>query len=274
MEQFVAQLASFVEQDEVFVEQEIEQLLIYTVLLAVALAMCCLVAEGEGPVARFEMGQIILWVPLNWLLLGAAFACVYELHGTAETRWFGNCEAGKVFMRLYIGTQIAASVADIGSGILCGNLKSKVPILAHHIGSIIGYGGGIFFNRMHFYACFDGICEVTTVFLNILLLSKSNTRTAGWLTANFAPLLKLNGALLWFTFIVFRLLLFPCWLYLFATDWSHLLSEEQKAKMTWFELVTYPAVTFLLLVLSSMWFASIHKGMMKALVTKDPSKDE
>jgi len=112
------------------------------------------------------------------------------------------------------------------------------------------------------------------VFLNILLLSKSNTRTAGWLTANFAPLLKLNGALLWFTFIVFRLLLFPCWLYLFATDWSHLLSEEQKAKMTWFELVTYPAVTFLLLVLSSMWFASIHKGMMKALVTKDPSKDE
>ena len=109
MEQLIALLASFVEQDEEFVQQEIEQLLIYTVLLAVALAMCCLVAEGEG-VARFEMGQIILWVPLNWLLLGAAFACVYELHGTVETRWFGNCEAGKVFMRLYIGTQIAASV--------------------------------------------------------------------------------------------------------------------------------------------------------------------
>ena len=42
-----------------------------------------------------------------------------------------------------------------------------------------------------------GLCEVSTLFLNILLLSKSKTATGAWLTNTFPKLLMLNGMMLW-----------------------------------------------------------------------------
>lgn len=278
MQQLVQQLARFGGQDEVFVRHEIEQLFLYTAVLGFALALCSIVASAFCCtfVERLELGQIFLWVPFNMVLLVYAFSGTNQLQGTVEERWFGTSEASSIFMRLYMGIQFTAIWAETAIALYQRDLRSKLPILLHHVCSILGYAGGIFFNRMHFYACLDGMCETTTVFLNILLLTKTNTTISKWMSANLDPLLKLNGVMLWLAFIVFRLVLFPGWLYLFGSDWFQLLSEQQKSKMSFFELIVYPAVNVLLLVLSSIWFLRIHSGMMKAMsaVKPKPAKEE
>ena len=105
---------------------------------------------------------------------------------------------------------------------------------------------------------------MTTVFLNVLLLSKTKTKEGEWITANCPRLLMINGTLLWASFIVFRLILFPAWLVWFGSDWFDL-SKDIQSRISVIELVIYPSVTVLLLWLSLTWFGRINAGFIKAL---------
>merc|ERR1711918_64633 len=110
--------------------------------------------------------------------------------------------------------------------------------------------------RMHWYATLDGCCEITTIFLNNLCLFR---------TLNYKGLFNsINGISLWATFLIFRLCLFPYWLWQFYADVSEH-PDKSVATVSYFELGFSPATTVLLLAMSTMWFMGITKGMLKAL---------
>jgi len=151
--------------------------------------------------------------------------------------------------------------------IFMGDLKlaDKILMTVHHVVSIICYGGAIATLRMHWWACLDGCCEVTTIFLNNLLLFRAMDYKGVFNS--------LNGVCLWLSFIVFRLVLFSYWLYQFYMDVSNY-PDETIRKTTLFERTVYPCTTILLLLMSTLWFGSITKGMLKALgIIKPKSKD-
>merc|ERR1712176_250105 len=72
---------------------------------------------------------------------------------------------------------------------------------------------------MHFWGCLDGMCEMSTIFLNNVWLSKEVTignkelkeLLPAWAYAA-------NGCFLWLSFLVFRIVLFPAWLYMWYSD--------------------------------------------------------
>lgn len=148
--------------------------------------------------------------------------------------------------------------------------SQKVPLLSHHFLSCVAFGAGLSTGRLHFWAAFDGMCEFTNIFLNILLL----TKTSGG--PSFGPKFKerlgiifdINGILLWFSFLVFRICLFPMWLIYFFQDWytrDHYISDDLWLTVTTFELTFYPMVTFFLMCLSLLWFWKLTVGVIKSL---------
>jgi hypothetical protein len=64
----------------------------------------------------------------------------------------------------------------------------------------------------HYFVCLDGCCELCTWLLNNVFLMKELGLD------KIQPLFALNGLLLWLSYIVFRLVLFPAWLYVYFTD--------------------------------------------------------
>jgi len=244
---------------EVFVRDEVPALAMHTAGLSFATFLCWLVSEGKGA-ARRDFAHILVWFPFNVLLLYAAGSACYDLRGSTTERYFAKSASSHTFMHMYISAQFIGVVLQASSD----DLRKQVPILTHHVVSIVCYAGGLYFQRMHFWACADGMCEVTTLFLNVLMLSKTKTKTAEWMAANIPLLLKCNGFMLWLTFIIFRLVLFSCWLVGISFDFFHL-SAVQRSEITRLEMVVYPATNVFLLVLSYTWFTKIHAGMMKVL---------
>lgn len=144
-------------------------------------------------------------------------------------------------------------------------LRKKLPILLHHVAIVMCCGRGLYFGRMHIYACLDGCCEATLPFLMVLNLGR--TKGGGvkeWSKRNLGLLWTLNGALLWLSFIIFRLLLFPAWLCSFFMDISKMETSDW-ANVSFFEFTAYPLIMGLLWCLSYGWFVRIHDGLVKPL---------
>ena len=147
--------------------------------------------------------------------------------------------------------------------------KHKIPLLSHHILSCIAYSGGLLTGRLHFWAALDGMCEFTNIFLNILLL----TKTSGG--PSFGPKFKkklgvifdINGILLWISFLIFRIVLFPAWLYYFMRDCfvDNGINLALWSTVTTFEFTFYPMVTVFLMALSTLWFWKLTIGVIKSL---------
>jgi hypothetical protein len=144
----------------------------------------------------------------------------------------------------------------------------KIPLLSHHILSCVAYSGGIITGRLHFWAVFDGMCEFTNIFLNVLLL----TKTSGG--PSFGPKFKdklgvlfdVNGVLLWLSFLIFRICLFPLWLFYFFQDYLNIpqdISTELWITVSTFEFTFYPLVTLFLMCLSTLWFWKLTIGVIK-----------
>ena len=72
-----------------------------------------------------------------------------------------------------------------------------------------------------------GVCETTNVFLNILLLSKAKGPFGERVAKALGPLQTVNGLLLWVSFFVFRVLLFPWVLYTCYRDWTRMGERKQ-----------------------------------------------
>jgi len=212
---------------------------------------------------RHSDADLIGSIPMFPLICYFAIKHTYTHSDPAQVRWNETSPAAISFLWAYVMRQVVSFPA-----VFMGDLKfaDKILMTVHHVASIICYGGGIATLRMHYWACFDGCCEVTTIFLNNLLLFRAMEYKGVFNT--------LNGIILWLSFIVFRLVLFPYWLYQFRMDLKTDPSET-AARTTLFERTVYPATTIMLFLMSAMWFVSLTKGMLKALgIVKPKSKDK
>jgi hypothetical protein len=201
------------------------------------------------------------------ILAGFALHATWQLgvvDGTLGGRWYAQTWTSYWFQIMYVVRMIKHT--PIQWITLRNNPTLRLQMTAHHILSALCFCSGLFTGRMHFFAAFDGCCEVTTVFLNALFcfrtFAPSDACSAGK---------AVSGLGLWLGFLVFRLLLFPIWLYTFVTD------VRAAPAATWallnpFEKYGYFATTLVLLGLSTAWFVPITKGLLKALGLTKPKK--
>ena len=192
-------------------------------------------------------------MPVFALIAWLAFQHTLTSGGTVTSRWEDRSPASTAFLWIYVIRQLISFPF-----VFVGGMKAsdKVLMTIHHVVSIVAFGSGLHTGRMHWFATLDGCCEITTIFLSILLLFRAVSYKG--------VLNTVNGVVLWMTFLVFRLALFPFWLWQFRSDLvAH--PAETSAKVNTFELYFYPTTTLLLLAMSTMWFISITKGMLKSV---------
>ena len=202
------------------------------------------------------------------LLAFAAVAASLELRHDVQSRWQGTCFWSELYLVLYVSRMmchiVVQPMTEMGPYLL-------FMMTIHHLISMGCYIIGLGYGRCHYWGCLDGCCEITTVFLNVLYLfnmpleeGKLKDQIPHWLeaTISFA---------LWLAFLVFRLMLFPYWIYTFRQD-MHQRPELTRGITTSLERFIYPGTTGILLFLSSMWFIPITQGMLKTLRKSKKSK--
>mmetsp|Transcript_16428 Transcript_16428/g.49454 ORF Transcript_16428/g.49454 Transcript_16428/m.49454 type:complete len:165 (-) Transcript_16428:47-541(-) len=137
----------------------------------------------------------------------------------------------------------------------------RAQMVGHHALSFVAIGCGLVVTRCGFFACLAVCSELSTPFLNNIMA----IRVFGGATTPARKAFQVSsGVLLWLAYIPFRLVNFPYWLWTFFAD-QRLSPARTTEACTAFELAFFPAVIFLLLVLSSIWFVSITRGLVNAL---------
>ena len=213
---------------------------------------------------RADCSDRLVTPPFMGVVAYLAFRGTMELWtpGAAgvEDRWFGATWATKWFQLLYVARMMLH--LPFQTYLLYKDKKVLlVQMTFHHVLSALCYGGGLVTGRMHWYAAADGLCEVTSVFLDMLMTIKFHTDPNGAVHQVLGPVV---GFGLWLTFLIFRLCLFPAWLYMFYQDVNEF-PAQTWAKVTFVERYVYAFTTAMLLLLSSIWMVQINAGLMKAL---------
>mmetsp|Transcript_25190 Transcript_25190/g.81441 ORF Transcript_25190/g.81441 Transcript_25190/m.81441 type:complete len:322 (+) Transcript_25190:142-1107(+) len=233
------------------------------VLCYVTLALVYFLTSGLGRSHdRWALTHELWWYPFSFVLVYYAAVGSFKLRAPVEARWKGTCDEAQTFMRLYVAAQVLAVPIEL----LCeGPLSAKVPMLAHHCVSIFGYVVALATRSGHWFCAAAGLSEVSTIFLEGVLLAK-RAEVAAFVDAYAPWFLTLNGAMLWLTYVVFRLVLFPALLAVFLYDKFRLKHPVTTYDQSPEACIIVPlAVTFLFL-LSLTWFAKIHKGFMTKVV--------
>eukprot|EP00755_Sulcionema_specki_P028983 Sspe_Gene.91128::Locus_62591_Transcript_1_1_Confidence_1.000_Length_992::g.91128::m.91128 len=215
----------------------------------------------------WNVADTLLSLPLYVYLAYLATRGAIEYGGTAEMRWTGTSETTYAFLWLYVYRSVVHMPMMFVTKM---TMSHRLTMCLHHALSAVCYGLGIWTGRLHFFGCLDGMCEISTVFLNNVFFCKE----LRWDTKYPLPY-AVNGVLLWLTYLVFRIFLFPAWLYIFFTDHFGVPGGMAKNML---ELTLYPFVNVFLLVVSTKWMIPITKGMMKALRSRPddfkPEKQE
>lgn len=242
---------------------------LYASVEAVALAiihLCVLPATLKH--TRLAVASMMTSIGTALLIAGSAILGVSSLYSSVADRWFGTTSATHFFLEMYVGHNVVLVILDLLED---APFREKIPMLAHHLLSCLAYTAGMETHRMHFWACLDGLCEICNLFLNPFLLMRHKEAQFGeHLTQGLGSFAMVNNLLLWLSFLIFRMCLFPAWLILFAVDARGMFVQRTSVlagqeSLTWFELVFYPAVTLFLLVLSTIWFVKLTKGAVKEL---------
>lgn len=195
----------------------------------------------------------------------AFFVLVYTSHATMFDTRFWQLDgyatrveqadkACDVFANFYIAVNIVQAI---------GQLQTEKPpllyqLMGHHVLSIACYGSGFYFDKFRWWTAFAGLCEITNIFLVPVFACKEyfpEWKTQIWYLW--------NSRLLWWTFLVYRLVLFPCWLALWFYDRYQAALDTEAHPVHWVEGVLYPLTIFGLLLLSVVWFQMIDRGLKK-----------
>eukprot|EP00039_Didymoeca_costata_P001696 m.54342 g.54342 ORF g.54342 m.54342 type:complete len:293 (+) comp10919_c1_seq2:466-1344(+) len=130
----------------------------------------------------------------------------------------------------------------------------KYQMMMHHFLSLGTYVSVLYIGTLHFYSVAYGLCEICTMFLSNIFVLKMFQFPM--------PIQALNGILLWLSFVVFRILLFPYVYYLYASERA---ANLEKANTNIMLHVLNSATAFMLMILSLYWFIAITKGMIKTV---------
>ena len=243
-----------------FNEEVANALLLYCVVTAVSTAVGRILAPRWLPdLPTWEAADLIGSFPFFPPLAISACIATWQLCGTIEDRWSATNTLSVHFLTAYIARQVVSFPLVYTSG---ASKLNQFLMTFHHALSIAAFAIPCLDSNMHmhYFGCLDGCCEVTTIFLNNLLIFRAAGKTDN------VPF-KLNSVLLWLSFILFRVLLFPYWLYTWYRDIAAN-PAVTKDTLTSFELTFYPFVTAFLWVLSCFWTWRLTLGMYKALFGK------
>jgi len=261
-----------------------ENLTSVKVILALALAEALAIAATErflvpADVAtkRMSLANLIVAVPVAVLLSSTAIHATYHSAPYELTRAFIHTESGWFFFRCYCSHNIVQLGLDLADD---HPFTAKIPMLLHHTLSIYAYTIGLRSSQLFFFGTSYGVCETTNVFLNILLLSKAEGPFGERVAKALGPLQTVNGLLLWVSFFVFRVLLFPWVLYTCYRDWTRMgastmtnaeafpqmrVGTEGYARITLWEQSQAVGCGLFLWVLSCWWFYKLTLGVIKTL---------
>ena len=182
------------------------------------------------------------------------------------------------------------------------------------VACVVAFWQGLITGHQHFWAVSACLCEASTVFLCIDLISRTKSSkgpgnsndgngddgerdpqhggtggtggTSGtgtfldigeWLRDQFKLPLLLNSTMLWCCFILCRLMLLPFWLACYLRDlgkFDHMVQFEFIP--TW-SLVFFPLCMAVVLVRSAVWFYKCTAGMLLAVFApghKSTQKEE
>mmetsp|Transcript_37055 Transcript_37055/g.104555 ORF Transcript_37055/g.104555 Transcript_37055/m.104555 type:complete len:260 (+) Transcript_37055:47-826(+) len=213
---------------------------------------------------RTLTNDIVLMFILPVMLYSSASAA-YKFSGSIELRWSGVDADPLRCLEIYVAHQVFSCVVDFAFP--RQSWRHNVGLMAHHATTIACGVKQIYTGAMPFWASLSILAEFSTPSLKIVNMGTSKGGDfAERFKARLGPLWLANGLLLWATYIIFRLVLFPVWLCWFFYD-LHRMEDamRSKLKLTYFEVYVMPATVVLLLALSSMWFQRIHAGVAKAL---------
>lgn len=166
-------------------------------------------------------------------------------------------------MRSYVGLQavgVVVEAAQLDKWRTVAGTKEQFRILGHHVFSASAYVGALMLGRAGCAAVSLGLVEVSTIFLDLLLLCK-HEHYKDYIAAKLPWLLPFSGVMLWLSFIFGRLLMVPVFAGTFFMDSLTPAGQD----VTWFERIYYCGVSALIWGLSAVWFRKIHAGMMKQI---------
>jgi hypothetical protein len=208
-----------------------------------------------------EVADLLVSIPIYPLMGYAAVSAVTQLW---DDRINGVTWLSTWILHLYCAKQLESLPFHVYE-IFVKPGQLALQMFLHHVVSIGCFSSGLFCKVAHFYGAFALVCETTTIFANNLTILQCR---GGMLKKMYPMANVVNGFGLWFTFIPFRLMLFPCWLYMFYLDWPSLMKALPAPV-----LYAYPATIVILLALSTWWFWRITVGLVKA-VTASGKKEE
>mmetsp|Transcript_5290 Transcript_5290/g.8591 ORF Transcript_5290/g.8591 Transcript_5290/m.8591 type:complete len:282 (+) Transcript_5290:200-1045(+) len=245
-------------------EEHIPLLAICATVQVLAFVPCLLWVKRQWPEHKdpCSLADTLISLLIFPALAVSAIAGAWSLRSDVESRWHGIAGASSFHMTLYMTRSLIHCFMQPFQDMTPMHLALMT---LHHILSMLSYGCGMVTGRCHFWACFNGCCEMSTIFLNNHYLSKQITIGGkelkavmpNWVTA-------LNGLFIWMAFLVFRLMLFPTWLYLWYSDVMSAPERTWEVSNT-VERYVYAPVTLFLLVISTYWFVPVTKGLLKAL---------
>lgn len=224
-------------------------------------------ALGRWPGLRDRLRLVRLATDYPMQLLPVYFGArgAWALRASPLTRTFGRHPDAERFMHVYVAHNLLATLFELRAAAAPapGALRAAAPLLAHHLGSSAAYALALRTGHLHFWACAAGLCEVTNVFLTTHQLAQTADLRA-WAARRARPVLLANGGMLWLSFLLFRVLLFPAWLRGFWAD-AGALPPAERARIRPAERAYYTAVVLMLFGLSCGWFAKITRGLAGAL---------
>ena len=188
------------------------------------------------------------------VIFSLAMKATADLAGDVERRWLGITNCSNLFQLFYVTRMILH--CPIQWITLSDNRRHLYQMTAHHVFSVVCFVGALVSGRMHFWACFAGCCEATTIFLTALEISKNHLQTVGKSARR--GFLVSSAVALWTSFIPFRLVLFSAWLIFFAQDLAEL-PEAIHIQLTVAERYLNPATISMLLYLSCGWMLKLTR---------------
>lgn len=224
-----------------------------------------IVTAPKGVKDRLYYSSCILCIPKVVAMFYFAWQGTAASFDTLESRTFSGRDFNtEFFCAIYIAHSIFGILNEATKD---GMNLHTLPMFIHHMASIVSFGVSMYTSRFIVYTGYCGLCEITNIPLSIMYLSKTKGGgVAKWMEKNFGVMLSVNGGMLWLTFFIFRVIMFPYILFMLFKDFYEISQNDPRYAQVWtFEMVYHPCTILFLWVISMMWFQKIHAGFMKVL---------
>ena len=195
----------------------------------------------------------------------AVQACL-SLYHSVESRWNGQTSQSHSYILLFVLDNTLHMPMQVAKKV---TTTKNVTVLGHHILSNLCYVVALYGGHMHFWACLAGISEITNPPLSISFTLKE----LGCDRGSLKHVYRLALLTVCMSFLAFRIVLFPFWLYLFARD-SLYHSTIVVCTSTVFERSIYVSVILVILALSCKWLVPLTIQLLKALNGAEAAEDD